>query len=162
MRQGELLRLDWKNVSLERLTIYILEAKSGKPREVPITNKLREVLETLGPKREGSVFDLPKITLRRHFEKAMAGAHIAGFRFHDLRHTFASHFIMRTNDLPALQRLLGHSTPAMTLRYAHLSNGHMAANMATFEAGMPAKGWNPVQDMRQNCTTPLNAHTAKA
>ncbi|HAZ09008.1 MAG TPA: hypothetical protein DCZ01_10940 [Elusimicrobia bacterium] len=76
----------------------------------------------------------------------MEGAHIAGFRFHDLRHTFASHFIMRTNDLPALQRLLGHSTPAMTLRYAHLSNGHMAANMATFEAGMPAKGWNPVAE----------------
>jgi integrase len=40
---------------------------------------------------------------------------------HDLRHTFAGHFIMSTGDLPALQKILGHATLAMTMRYAHLA-----------------------------------------
>lgn len=140
MRRGEIMGLQWENVSLDRATIYILHSKSGKPREVPITAKLNEVLVTLKPRAEGPVFDLPYIMLRRYFDKAVRAAAITGFRFHDMRHTFASHFIMRTNDLPALQRLLGHSSPAMTLRYAHLSRGHLVSEMALFEAAMPARG----------------------
>jgi integrase len=139
MRQGEILALRWENVSLDRATIYILQSKSGKPREIPMTNKLHEVLTALGPRPEGLVFDLPLITLRRYFAKALKTAAISGFRFHDLRHTFASHFIMRTNDLTTLQKLLGHSTPAMTMRYAHLSKGHVQSAMAVFEATMPEK-----------------------
>ncbi|MCB9026759.1 MAG: tyrosine-type recombinase/integrase [Bdellovibrionaceae bacterium] len=41
--------------------------------------------------------------------------------FHGLRHTFASHWMMRGGDLFKLQKILGHSTPQMTQRYAHLS-----------------------------------------
>lgn len=148
MRKGEILGLRWENVSLERSTIYILKAKSGKPREVPIAEKLREELEHVGPRAEGPVFDLPEIMLRRYFAEAVKAAKLPAtgpdkVTLHTLRHSFASWFIMRTSDLPALQKLLGHSTPLLTMRYAHLSRGHMAANMATFEAGMPAKGWNP-------------------
>ena len=137
MRRGEIFGMDWKNISLEQGMIYILESKSGRPREIPITMKLREVLLAQGQRPEGPVFKLPYIMLRRYFERALGEADIHGFRFHDLRHTFASHFIMRTNNLPALQKLLGHSTPTMTLRYAHLSRGHMASEMAAFESVMP-------------------------
>ncbi|MFI5350902.1 MAG: tyrosine-type recombinase/integrase [Elusimicrobiota bacterium] len=139
MRRGEILGLTWDNVSLEHDTLYIRMSKSGKPREIPIPSKLREVLAGLGPKPSGPLFDLPIIMLRRYFDKGLKEAGIFGFHFHDLRHTFASHFIMRTNDLTALQRLLGHSTPAMTLRYAHLSKGHMAANIQAFESAIPVK-----------------------
>ena len=143
MRRGEMLGLTWENVSLDQDTLYILESKSGKPRELPIPGKLREVLLSLGPKPAGKVFDLPVIMLRRFFAQALKDAGIFGFRFHDLRHTFASHFLMKTNDLPALQRLLGHSSPVMTQRYAHLSRGHMASNMAVFEAAIPVKSGPP-------------------
>ncbi|NLO91086.1 MAG: site-specific integrase [Elusimicrobia bacterium] len=139
MRRGEILGLCWENISLSQDTLYILESKSGKPRELPIPGKLREVLLSIGPKETGPVFHLPVIMLRRLFAKALTDAGIFDFRFHDLRHTFASHFLMRTNDLPALQKLLGHSTPTMTQRYAHLSRGHMASNMAAFEAVIPVK-----------------------
>lgn len=136
MRKGELLQLVWENVDLERQTISILKSKSGRPREIPIAGQLKLVLVGLGPQPNGSVFNLPDIMLRRYFDRALKDARIEAFRFHDLRHTFASYFLMRTGDLPTLQRLLGHSTPILTLRYAHLSQAHIAAGMALFEAGM--------------------------
>ena len=150
MRRGEILGLTWENVSLEHDTLYIRMSKSGKPREIPIPSKLREVLIGLGPKPRGPLFELPLIMLRRYFERALKDAGIFGFHFHDLRHTFASHFLMRTNDLSALQRLLGHSTPSMTLRYAHLSKGHMAANIAAFESAIPVKPQLPAVGGHQN------------
>lgn len=140
MRRGEILALDWQNVDLERGVVYVLRSKSGKSREIPMASKLRDVLLDLGPKDKGPVFNLPLIMLRRYFDRAVRRAGILDFSFHGLRHTFASHYIMRTNDLTALQRVLGHSTPAMTLRYAHLGRGHMMSNMAAFESVIPAQG----------------------
>lgn len=139
MRRGEILGMSWDNVDLERNAIYIPrhQAKSDRPREIPLSSKLRELLRSLGPKPSGQVFELPLIMLRRYFDKTLKRAGLKGFHFHDLRHTFASHYIMRTNDLPALQRVLGHSTPTMTLRYAHLSQSHLLTNMAAFESAMP-------------------------
>ena len=49
---------------------------------------------------------------------------ILDFRFHDLRHTFASHYVMSCIDLLALKEILGHSTLKMVERYAHLASGH--------------------------------------
>jgi integrase len=143
MRRGEILGLTWENINLEHGTIYLLKTKSGRPREIPIQTKLHDVLMSLGPQPAGSVFNLPLIMLLRYFAKALKQAGIFGFRFHDLRHTFASHFIMRTNNLPALQKLLGHSTPTMTQRYAHLGPGHLASEMAAFESAIPVKSGLP-------------------
>ncbi|OGR83074.1 MAG: hypothetical protein A3J74_06515 [Elusimicrobia bacterium RIFCSPHIGHO2_02_FULL_57_9] len=150
MRRGEILGLTWENVNLEHGTLYLLKTKSGKPREIPLQTKLHEVLSNLGPKPGGSVFELPLIMLQRYFDRALKQAGIFGCRFHDLRHTFASHFIMRTNNLPALQKLLGHSTPTMTQRYAHLGPGHLASEMAAFESAIPVKLQNPLLDGHQS------------
>jgi integrase len=149
MRRAELLRLQWENVDIERGLIYILESKSGKPRELPMGRKLIQTLAALGSKTKGSVFGVPEITLRTHFMNAMIGAEIQDFRFHDLRHTFASHFIMRTGDLPALQKLLGHSSPEMTQRYAHLAKEHLSAKIDAFDAAMPIKTDGHHMDTKQ-------------
>ncbi|MFI5348571.1 MAG: tyrosine-type recombinase/integrase [Elusimicrobiota bacterium] len=125
MRRGELLDLDWSNVRLDRGIIYILESKSDEARELPIPPTLRKLFLSLGPKESGNVFNLPPITLRRHFLRALKKADIQGFRFHDLRHTYASYHVMKNHDLPTLQKLLGHKSPMMTQRYAHLADAHL-------------------------------------
>jgi site-specific recombinase XerD len=58
------------------------------------------------------------------FQRALKGANISDFRFHDLRHTFASHFVMNGGDLLSLKEILGHSSLQMVQRYAHLSAAH--------------------------------------
>lgn len=63
--------LSWGNVNLERGNIYVLNSKSGKPREIPIAARLGSILRSLGPKRKGLVFEMPEITLRSHFAKAL-------------------------------------------------------------------------------------------
>ena len=66
-------------------------------------------------------------------------AGIEDVRLHDLRHTFASHAVMQGTPLPVVSRLLGHSQPTMTLRYAHMGDRETEAaaeRIGTAIAGM--------------------------
>ena len=137
MRRGELLNLDWRDIDFGSNVIQILKSKSGKPREIPMMPTLRAILENLGTPHTGNVFNLPAIMLRRYFARALAAPSITSFRFHDLRHTFASHFAMKVKDIPALQKILGHASIQMTMRYAHLSDTHTAATMTQLSKSMP-------------------------
>ena len=67
----------------------------------------------------------PYKDIKRGFNMACKRAGIRDFRFHDLRHTCASHLVMQGVDLTTVSRLLGHKDITMTLRYSHLSPKHM-------------------------------------
>jgi site-specific recombinase XerD len=67
------------------------------------------------------------------FRKACHDAHIGDFHFHDLRHTFATHFLRTTKNLYMLQSLLGHSSISMTQRYAHVIDEDRIKAMASFD-----------------------------
>jgi integrase len=132
MRRGELLSLKWDNLDLKHGFILLEQedTKNGERREIPINETLRRTLEAL-PRRldGGNVFfnpetDKPYQTLSAAFIKACEKAGIQDFRFHDLRHTFASILVMAGKDLTTVKELLGHKTLAMTLRYAHLAPSH--------------------------------------
>ena len=69
-------------------------------------------------------------------------AQVREIRIHDLRHTFASHYIMNGGSLTELQGLLGHSSPMMTLKYAHLAPGFLEcrAQVVSFKVGAGSGG----------------------
>ncbi len=66
----------------------------------------------------------PYKTVRSSFNAALRKAEIRDFKFHDLRHAFASHLVMAGVDITSVKELLGHKTLNMTMRYSHLSHGH--------------------------------------
>ena len=68
--------------------------------------------------------DAPIKDIKTSFKKALATAKIEDFRFHDLRHTFASQLILKGGTLKDVQELMGHKSMTMTLRYAHLTQEH--------------------------------------
>ncbi|MTW57881.1 tyrosine-type recombinase/integrase [Citrobacter sp. JL976] len=103
-----------------RLT-YI-QTKSKKNRTVPISDKLQNLL----PKKRGCLFS----PAYESFKSALKRANIElprGQCTHVLRHTFASHFMMRGGNILVLQQILGHSTITMTMKYAHFAPDHLDA-----------------------------------
>ncbi len=130
MRKGEVLRLKWEQVDLKHGFILLDVTKNGERREIPINNTLKQTLKGLARRLDISyVFADPKTGkpyqgIKRSFHSALKKAGISDFRFHDLRHTFASHLVMAGVDITTVRELLGHKTLTMTLRYAHLAPAH--------------------------------------
>jgi len=130
-RRSEVEGLTWDRVDLSRGVIRLEITKSGRRREVPMRQSVYDVLADRSGAREGRVW--PEGSTRAAFEVAVEAARLnAPFRFHDCRHHFASWFMMRGGSLPALQKILGHASLAMTMRYAHLGP-HLRGEMAKTE-----------------------------
>jgi len=130
-RKGEILGLTWDRVDLKHGFIHLSKTKGGEPRDIPINATLRECLRRL-VRRLGTdlIFYNPATggrwhELRRSFATACRRAKITDFRFHDLRHTFASQLVMAGVDLTTVSHLLGHASLTMTLRYSHLAPDHL-------------------------------------
>ena len=88
-----------------------------------------------GDKIEGRVFR--RGSIRTAWENAVERAGLDGFRFHDLRHTFASHMVMRGANLVELRDILGHADLKMTMRYCHLAPEHKRAAVARLDGLTP-------------------------
>jgi integrase len=149
MRKSEILTLKWSQV--RNGFIYLAKTKNNEARQIPINDTLEALFSALskeqGPgaqhvfpftkgeqtlkgeqpvkPRKGPA-PLPDVVqnVRTAFAAALVRAGIQDFRFHDLRHTFASHMVMRGASLKDLQELLGHKSMSMVLRYAHLTQEH--------------------------------------
>jgi integrase len=132
-RREEILSLTWKDVDIFKKVVIIFAKKTGDRRTIPLTAKAFDVLKLKEKartkrgsiKREDFVFPHPGRqrvnfhTLRWAFEKAIEKAQIEDFRFHDLRHTFASRLAQQGVDPYTIQKLMGHKTFTTTQRYAH-------------------------------------------
>jgi integrase len=136
MRLGELTALEWKDIDFGRKTILVdnkedHHTKNYECRTIPMNDLLAEVLES-HPRHSDSPYvfvrgeDGEKFhKMRTSFENAVKRAGIPHVRFHDLRHTFASHLVMGGVDIRTVQELLGHKDIRMTMRYSHLAPDHM-------------------------------------
>jgi integrase len=129
LRRGEITQLCWSDVDLiaKRITVRAGYAKSGKARHVPLNSEVVKVLKRYRQQHngKGELFDVTSIATA--WAGLMTLAKIELFRFHDLRHTFASKLVMAGVDLNTVRELLGHGDIKMTLRYAHLAPEHQAA-----------------------------------
>lgn len=128
MRLGEIISLRWRDIDFHQKMIHIEMTKNGERRDVPMNHTSFNTLMRQDEYSDGNyVFHKndgsPYIndTISKWFKKICNRGGIENFRFHDLRHTFASQLVMNGTDLKTVQELLGHKSYQMTLRYAHLS-----------------------------------------
>jgi integrase len=133
-RAGELLSLEWKDVNLAKGVALIHKSKNTDGRKLYIRGKALNYLKAYGKVRDlhsPGVFLLNSGAPLTHskygklFRDACKAAGVKNFRFHDLRHTAASYLAQNGATLLEIQQVLGHRTPAMVARYAHLTESHV-------------------------------------
>ena len=145
MRKSEILGLKWDLVDLKHGFILLNVTKNGERREIPINSTLNDALLELMRRIDVPYVFYDKTTgapykdIKNSFASACKIAGIRDFRFHDLRHTFASHLVMAGIDLVTVKELLGHKTLTMTLRYAHLAPGHKINAVDTLDSILNGK-----------------------
>jgi integrase len=163
MREGELAGLWWSDVDLDERLITVHRSYDGPTkaediRYVPILDPLLPILRAWRLKHPGQlvftnaagrmlqpssrIFQelLQHLLENAGFPKSERRRKIRSYIvFHDLRHTFASHWVKRGGDLFKLQKILGHKTVQMTLRYAHLAPSAFADDYARFGSQAPAQ-----------------------
>jgi len=152
MRFGEVASLNWGSINLEQGVVRIMNGKGDKSRTVPLTGRAMDLLTTLEPRKNNELV-FPSANGTRHlqvpksFKVAVAESGLNDgvvdrknrFGFHGLRHTYASRLVQAGTSLSVVQQLLGHSTPTMTARYAHLAPDDLRIGVARLEAARKAK-----------------------
>ena len=149
LRFGEACGLTWGDVDLtaKLLTVRGETAKTSRTRYIPLNQTALDTLKAWKPEKvEPGAYVFPGRengkpltdikTAWAQLLKSIEEKPIAGFRVHDLRHTFASKLVQAGVDLNTVRELLGHSDIKMTLRYAHLAPEHRAAAVAKLVSGL--------------------------
>ena len=132
LRQGELLRLEWKDIDFDKQTITILLTKNTKRRSVHLPAPAITALKRL---RRDDVVSIKRVLLNDESEpadkfylnsrwrKVREAAGLIDFRWHDLRHSCASFLAQNGASLVEIGAVLGHSSPSITAKYSHLIEG---------------------------------------
>ena len=134
LRENNVLELEWNQVDLKRRVAWIHadQAKAGQPIGVPLNPDAMAVLLERRGEHKQYVFANPDTgkpyvkASNKSWYRAVKAAGLEGFRWHDLRHTWASWHVMNGTRLEELMRLGGWKTTQMVMRYAHLSTEHLA------------------------------------
>lgn len=149
MRYGEIVKLHWKDINFDLSFITLQQTKNGDKRIIPMTNETARILqscpsyssapqEPLFKSRKRTSSALP-LSIRKSFTKALKIAQIESFRFHDLRHTAASHLAMNGATQGELMAILGLKSPQMVRRYAHYSQSHIASLLEKMNQNLTKK-----------------------
>jgi len=146
-RKREVLDARWEDFDLERRQWRIPTTKSGRPRHVPLSDGVLQLLTSLPHNEKGWIFANPKtgkpfVSVFISWNTARKLAGLADVRMHDLRHSFASFLVNAGRTLYEVQKILGHTQVKTTQRYAHLSQDTLvdaanAANLAVGAAMLP-------------------------
>lgn len=128
-RQGEILRLRWQDVDLNRRVAVFYETKNGEDRPVALTKEAVAVLKRVGTRDTERVFPTTRTVITRAWRKILKDAEIKNFRFHDLRHEATSALFERGMTTMEVQKITGHKTLSMLLRYTQMDVGHIVQRL---------------------------------
>lgn len=139
-RKSEILKARWENVRLDHRLLTVPLSKSNKPRHIPLSDEAVAVIRSI--RREpgcpwlfpGHAPGKPLSDVYNFWNELRQGLGLADVRIHDLRHTFASFLVNAGHSLYEVQKLLGHSDPRTTMRYAHLGQASLVAAAQTVSA----------------------------
>lgn len=161
LRWGELIALQWNCIyfdsAIEKSMITVKRTYCNVSNQIRETTKghkiryvgmnsvlykaLREAFDSRNPKIDFVFHTLIGTPLqvtnfnKRYFKRDIKEANVSEIRFHDLRHTYASHFMMNGGNIYDLQKILGHSDVQTTMRYAHLAKEHILSKAALVVLG---------------------------
>lgn len=146
MRISEVLNLKHKNIDGDRQEIFLADSKSNRPRIVPLSD-MAWVHYQAQPRHIESEYvffkkgkyecdnqdglNLKVSTISKDFGNCVKRAEIKDFRFHDLRHTFATRYLQGGGKIERLQMILGHSTIEQTRKYAHVITDDLHEDLKT-------------------------------
>ncbi len=174
LRAGELAALRWDDINFETGLICVQRSftgptKSGRVRYVPILDALRPLLieqrlqktsHLVFINRDGTMQGESARIFQEILHRTLAGAGFSKITcngkernyivFHDLRHTFGSHWVMNGGDIFKLQKILGHQSISMTMRYAHLSPTAYSSDRQRFGDKVPGHGEAVVVKLKQS------------
>lgn len=131
MRESEILNLRWEDIDFNQKIITILKTKNKEPRSMPMNQTIHTLLAVKSKSKirsiSGHIFTtgdgtkMGVMNMLRAFSLVTKKAGIENFRFHDLRHTFATRLVQKGVDIYSVAKLLGHKNLTVTQRYAHHS-----------------------------------------
>lgn len=141
MRRTEIASMDWQNVDIARRTALLPKTKNGEQRTVPLSPRALEILQTLGPRKAGSVFEMTAGAITQAMDAACKKAGINDLRFHDLRHEATSRLFENTDlDVMEIRMITGHKSMQMLARYSHLRADRLADRLAGAKRGNTEEG----------------------
>ena len=132
MRRNEILTLRWGHVSEEHESLFLPDSKTGR-KAIHLSPPALALLQTI-PRLEGNPYVIcgerpgrQLVNLQKPWRRIRAAAKLDDVRLHDLRHSFASVAASGGQSLIVIGKMLGHSQPATTARYAHLADDPVRA-----------------------------------
>jgi integrase len=145
-RKSEILKARWENVRLDQRLLTVPLSKSNKPRHIPLSDEAAAIIRSI--RREpgcpwlfpGHAPDKPLSDIYLFWNELRRKLGLADVRIHDLRHTFASFLVNAGHSLYEVQKLLGHSDPRTTMRYAHLGQASLVAAAQTVSVCLTRPG----------------------
>lgn len=152
--RGRLLALAWAHVDLENGWIDVVNAKGGSSRQVPMTNRVREILAAryatkkglwVFPNKTGTNHLDPHNWYSRVYKPALERAGVEDLTLHDMRRTFASRMAMKGKGGRVLSSILGHTSSKTTDRYAHLDPHASKEAISVLDDPAPSEGLRVVK-----------------
>ncbi|MBU2831844.1 integrase [Acidithiobacillus ferriphilus] len=124
MRQGEIMKLEWRHVNWLEHTCTLYDTKNGETRITPLSVRAEEALQRQQARatgQDGRVWKYTNDGMRASYNKAVKRAGIVGLTFHDLRHEATSRFCEKGIPMMTVQAITGHKSTQMLKRYTHIS-----------------------------------------